>query len=70
MGPTLGRGRVGEYVMTLPCLYASVVHKGGGEANDSAVLAKGTAQMQPLLYSTHNLPEVILKMVHRRFCTK
>ena len=56
--------------MTLPCLSVSVVHRGGGEADDSAVLAKGTAQMQALLYSTHNLPEVILKMVHTGFCTK
>ena len=38
--------------MTLPCLSVSVVHKGGGEANDSAVLAKRTAQMQPLVLHT------------------
>ena len=48
MGPTLGGGRVGRYVTTLPCLYVSVVHRGGGEVNESAVLAKETAQRQAL----------------------
>ena len=47
---TLGEGRVGGYVMTSPCLYVSVVHRGGsGEADDSAVLAKETAQRQARL---------------------
>ena len=48
MGPTLGGDKVGGYVMTLPCLYVSVVHRGGGEVNESAVLAKETAQRQAL----------------------
>ena len=48
MGPTLGGGRAGGYVMTLPCLYVSAVHRGGGEMNESAVLAKETPEASSL----------------------
>lgn len=37
--------------MTSPCLFVSVVHRDGGEMNESALLAKETAQRQALLCS-------------------
>ena len=51
MGPTLLYLLLHLGIMTLPCL-SVVVHRGGGEADDSAVLAKETAQRQALLCST------------------